>query len=78
LSYKSNDQRKVIQGYAGNILILANIKENLNSFIEATINFIQYANINLNTDQFKSLIRNPYEETIAVSFLTAEKGELKK
>jgi hypothetical protein len=74
--YDTDSQRKVIQGYADDLLIFADTREHLNQLKEELIQFMGYAHINFNPKKCRILVHNAEKIEIPLLFLPEAKGEL--
>jgi hypothetical protein len=74
--YDEDSKRKVIQGYADDLLIFADTREHLNQLVEELIQFMGYAHINFNPKKCRILIRNAEKIGISPLWLPNVKQEL--
>jgi hypothetical protein len=68
--------RKVIQAYADDLLVFADIRNHMNILVDRFEDFMKYEHINFNPNKCKILIHNPEKEMIVQVQLPNEKGEL--
>jgi hypothetical protein len=75
--YDKNNKKKLIQGYADDLLIFADTRDHLNQLIDALIQFMGYAHINFNPKKCRILIHNAEKIETPPLFLPDAEGNQK-
>jgi hypothetical protein len=75
--YSSDSKRKVIQGYADDLLVFADTREHMNQLIGELIQFMGYAHTNFNPKKCRILVHNAEKIEILPLFLPDAQGEQK-
>jgi hypothetical protein len=74
---ENNEQIKIAQTYADDLLIFTESKENLNENVAALVTFMRFIKISFNTSKCKLIINNPKNEIITELTLPDEFGQEK-